>query len=75
MSIGQTVFAEVDFASQEDSFWSGVVIVAFVILLASCYQCCAYLDLIYAPLPDGHSILDTTIIIDEVFSDIWKLVY
>jgi hypothetical protein len=39
----RTVFLVVDFVSCEDLFWNGVVIVAFVILLASCYQSsCAY---------------------------------
>lgn len=70
------MFVEVDFSSQEDLCWSGVVIMAVVILLAWCYQpCCVYVDFIYAPLPDGQSILDTTIVIGEVFSDIWEVVY
>jgi hypothetical protein len=76
MHSGPAICVEADFAAREDLFCSGVVIVAFAILLASCYQpSCVHLDLIYAQLPGGHSILDTTITIDKVLSDIWKVVH
>jgi hypothetical protein len=68
------VFVGVDFTSQEDSFWSGVVIVAFVILLASSYQLLCLFGFDLCATSSWSFYFKHQYHNCEVFSDIWIVV-